>query len=179
MVRPSSTSTASASRRVRARYGLCLAEFLAASTLPAGRFTCPTPGDDWSVVRELLMPTGNRIPNFAVDPAALSGGLASLIGPRWALLGDSLVVVAPVAAPGGLRLFYRSAGGVFDVKISGGSLQAVLSNKSVVTLSPEGDDTITWTSSNGSIVLKAPLRRETDASAAWGVKRALPSHRSK
>jgi len=110
----------------------------------------------------LLMPTGNRVPNFAVDPAALSGGLASLIGPRWALLGDSLVVVAPVAAPGGLRLFYRSAGsagGVFDVKIAGGSLQAVLTNKSVVTLSPEGDGTITWTSSNGSIVLKAPLRR--------------------
>ncbi len=148
--------------RFALRYGLCLAEFLAASTLPAGRFTCPTPGDDWSVVRELLMPPGNRVPNFAVDPATLSGGLASLIGPRWALLGDSLVVVAPVAAPGGLRLFYRSAGsagGVFDVKIAGGSLQAVLSNKSVVTLSPEGDGSITWTSSNGSIVLKAPLRR--------------------
>jgi hypothetical protein len=30
---------------------------------------------------------------------------------------------------------------------------------SVVTLSPEGDGTITWTSSNGLVVLKAPLRR--------------------
>jgi hypothetical protein len=108
------------------------------------------------------MPTGTKVPNFAVDPSALSGGLASLIGPHWALLGDSLVVVAPVADPSGLRLFYRSAGsagGVFDVTIVGGSLQAVLTNKSVVTLSPEGDGTITWTSSNGSMVLKAPLRR--------------------
>src|SRR4029077_14283383 len=87
--------------RFALRYGLCLAEFLAASTLPAGRFTCPTPGDDWSIVRGLLMPTGNKVPNFPRDPSALSGGLASLIGPRWALLGDSLVVVAPVAVPGG------------------------------------------------------------------------------
>lgn len=148
--------------RFALRYGLCLAEFLAASTLPAGRFTCPTPGDEWSVVRELLIPTGVKMPNFAVDPSTLPDGLASLIGPRWALLGDSLIVVAPVADPGGLRLFYRSAGsagGVFDVKIAGGSLQAVLTNKSVVALSPDGDGTITWTSSNGLVVLKAPLRR--------------------
>jgi len=54
--------------------------------------------------------------------------------------------------------FTRSVALIYETE-SGGSLQAVLSNKSVVTLSPEGDGTITWTSSNGSIVLKAPLRR--------------------
>jgi hypothetical protein len=67
-----------------------------------------------------------------------------------------------VATSRGLRLFYRSAGsagGVFDARIADGSLQAVLTNKSVVTLSSEGDGTITWTSSNGLVVLKAPLRR--------------------
>ena len=149
-----------ATGRFALRYGLCLAEFLAAPTLPPGRFNCP-PGDDWSVVRELLMPTGKNAPSLLVDPATLSGELASLIGPHWALLGDTLVLVAPVAAPGGVRLFYRSAGsagGVFDVKITATSLEAVLANKSVVTLSPGGDATITWTSSNGSVVLKAPLR---------------------
>lgn len=108
------------------------------------------------------MPTGAKAPNLTVNPAALSVELAPLIGPRWALLGDSLVLVAPVVDPHGVRLFYRSTsgvGGVFDVKIAGRSLQAVLTNKSVVTLSSDNDGTITLTSSNGSVVLKARLRR--------------------
>jgi hypothetical protein len=46
-----------------------------------------------------------------------------------------------------------------DARIADGSLQAVLTNKSVVTLFSEGGGTITWTSSNGLVVLKAPLRR--------------------
>jgi pimeloyl-ACP methyl ester carboxylesterase len=148
--------------RFALRYGLCLAEFLAAPELPAGRFDCTTARDDWGVVRELLMPVGAAAPNFAVDPASLPGALASLAGPSWALLGDMLVLVAPVADARGVRLLYRStgtAGGVLDAKILGGSMHATLPNKSTVTLSPERDGTITVTSPNGSQTLTAPLRR--------------------
>ena len=147
--------------RFALRYGLCLAEFLAAPTLPAGRFSCPAPGDDWQIVRELLMPAGGKAPDFVVDPASLPGAPAWLLGPRWALLGDTLVLVVPVPDPRGVRLAYRSTGGggVFDAKIAGDSMHAVLTNKSTVTLSPDGGGTITWTSVDRSVVLKAPLRR--------------------
>jgi pimeloyl-ACP methyl ester carboxylesterase len=148
--------------RFALRYGLCLAEFLAAPELPARRFTCETSRDDWGVVRELLMPAGDAAPVLAADPSSLPAPLASLAGPRWALLGDTLVLVAPVADPSGVRLLYRSTGtggGVLDAKVIGGSMHAVLPNKSTVTLSPDGHGTITWTSSDGSQVLSAPLRR--------------------
>jgi len=148
--------------RFALRYGLCLAEFLAAPELPAGRFTCEASRDDWGVVRELLMPGGESTPDLAVDPSSLPAALAPLVGPRWAVLGDTLVLVAPVAGPRGVRLLYRStgtAGGVLDAKIIGGSMRAVLPNKSTVTLSADGHGTITWTSSDGSQVLSAPLRR--------------------
>jgi pimeloyl-ACP methyl ester carboxylesterase len=148
--------------RFALRYGLCLAEFLAAPALPAGRFTCETSRDDWGVVRELLMPAGDAEPVLAADPSSLPPALASLAGPRWALLGDTLVLVAPVADPSGVRLLYRSTGtggGILDAKVIGGSMHAVLPNKSTVTLSPDGHGTITWTSSDGSQVLSAPLRR--------------------
>jgi pimeloyl-ACP methyl ester carboxylesterase len=144
------------------RYGLCLADFLAAPTLPAGRFTCPTTDDDWPVVRELLMRPGEKVPGLSVDPSALPAALMPLIGLRWALLGDSLVLVAPVADSRGVRLLYRSGGsadGVYETKITDDSIRAVLPNKSSVTLSPDGRGTITSMSSDRSVVLKAPLRR--------------------
>jgi pimeloyl-ACP methyl ester carboxylesterase len=154
-----------ASGRFALRYGLCLAEFLGAPTLPAGRFSCPTPGDDWQVVRELLMRPGEKVPGLAVDPSTVPAAVLSLIGLRWALLGDSLVLVAPVGDPRGVRLLYRSsgsAGGVYDAMVAGGSILAVLPNKSSVVLSQDGGGTITWTSSDRSVVLKAPLRRGTE-----------------
>jgi len=146
------------------RYGLCLAEFLAAPTLPSGRFTCPAPGDDWQVVRELLMPAGGREPGFVADPSSLPGAPAWLVGPRWALLGDTLVLVALVPDPRGVRLAYRSTNGsgVFDVNIAGDSMHAVLTNKSTVTLAPDSGGTITWTSADRSVVLKGPLRRPAE-----------------
>jgi hypothetical protein len=108
------------------------------------------------------MPAADKALNLAVEPSSLPGALASLAGLHWALLSDTLVLVAPVADPGGVRLLYRSTGvggGVLDAKILGGSMRAVLPNKSTVTLSPEGHGTITWTSSDSSQVLSAPLRR--------------------
>ena len=66
-----------ASGRFALRHGLCLADFLAVPTLPAGRFTCPTPGDDWQVVRELLMRPEEKVPGLAVDPPTLPAALVS------------------------------------------------------------------------------------------------------
>lgn len=147
--------------RFALRYGFCLVEFLAAAELPPGRFACPPPEDGWTVVRELLMPGGSIKPNLA-DRSTLPGPIASLAGPHWALLGDTLVLVAPVAEPRGVRLLYRSTsslGGVFDVTITASSMQAVVPGKSTVVLSPEGGGTITLTSRNGAQVQKAPLRQ--------------------
>jgi pimeloyl-ACP methyl ester carboxylesterase len=147
--------------RFALRYGLCLADFLAERVLPAGRFTCAGPDGGWPVARELLMPGGGPAPDLAADPSAFPVALAPLLGPRWALLGDSVVLVAPVADARGIRLLYRSTGGAngeFDARVVAGSLQATLSNKSTVTLSPDGSGTIMLTSSDGSVVLKAPLR---------------------
>ena len=146
--------------RFALRYGSCLLEFLSAAELPPGRFACPPPEDGWTVVREILMPGGSIKPALA-DRSTLPGPIASLAGPHWALLGDTLVLVAPVADPRGVRLLYRStssAGGVFDVTITTGSMQAVVSGKSTVTLSAEGGSTITLTSRDGTQVQKAPLR---------------------
>jgi hypothetical protein len=152
--------------RFALRYGLCLVEFLAASSPPAGRFTCPPVSDNWLVVRELLLPVPARRPAFVHDATTFPAPVGSLIGPRWALLADSLVLVAPVEDPkGGLRLMYRSttfAGGVFEATVKDGAIRAVLSNKSVVTLKPEGEGTITWTASDGSRSLDAPLTRGRD-----------------
>lgn len=148
--------------RFALRYGLCVADFLAAPQLPVGRFSCPPPEDAWSVVRELLMPAGAPRPNLAVDRSTLPPALASLAGPHWALLGDALVLVAPVADPRGLRLLFRStssAGGVFDARIAGETMRAAVSGKAIVTLSPEGGGTISLATPDGAPALRAPLRR--------------------
>ena len=55
------------SGRFALRYGLCLADFLAAADLPATRFTCPPVADEWLVVRELLLPPPAERPAFVRD----------------------------------------------------------------------------------------------------------------
>lgn len=148
--------------RFALRYGLCLAEFLAAATPPPTRFTCPPVADEWGIVRELLPPLSEP-PALVRDASAFPAPVAALVGPRWALLGDSVVLVAPVdGGAGRLRLLYRSttlSGGVFDATVKDGVIRAVLSNKSTVVLKPEGEGTITWTASDASRSLHAPLVR--------------------
>jgi hypothetical protein len=155
--------TAEATGRFALRYGLCLAEFLAAASLPAGRFTCPPVTDEWPLVRELLLPSSTEHPSFVRDASALPEPVGSLLGLRWAMLEDTVVLVAPVASePGRLRLMYRSTGiggGVFDATVNDGVIRAVLGNKSTVTLRPEGDGTIIWTAADGIRSIKAPLVR--------------------
>ena len=145
--------------RFALRHGLCLVEFLASTELPPGRFTCPPPEDGWTVVRELLMPAGAPTPDLA-DRSALPASVASLAGPHWALIGETVVLVAPVRDPRGLRLLYRSTaspGGVFDARITERTIQATVSGKSTVTLSADAGTTITLVSPDNSKV-SAPLR---------------------
>jgi len=145
--------------RFALRYGLCLSSFLSEPSPPAGRYSCAAVNDEWLVVRDLLVPPAER-PTFAAA-GALPEAVRSLVGPQWTVLEDTVVLVAPVGdGPERFRLMYRSTGfrgGVFDAAIKDGAIQAVLSNKSTVTLSPEGDGTITWRSSDGSRSLKATL----------------------
>ena len=150
--------------RFALRYGLCLANFLAAPSLPGGRFMCPPVTDEWSVVRELLLPAAAPRPRVIRDASTFA--VESFTGLRWATLEDSVVLVAPVEdGTGRLRLMYRSTGfpgGVFDATLEGGGLRALLSNGSKVTLMPEGEGSISWTSADGSRSLRAPLVRGRD-----------------
>ncbi len=149
--------------RFALRYGLCLADFLAASTLPAGRFVCPPVADEWLIVRELLLPSSVDRSNMVREVSTFPEPVGLLMGLRWAMLEDTVVLLAPVSAgPGQLRLMYRSTGitrGVFDATVKDGVIRAVLPNKSTVTLKPEGGGVVTWTASDGSRSLNAPLIR--------------------
>ena len=152
--------------RFALRYGFCLSEFLAASSLPAERFNCQPAADDWLIVRELLLPSTTERPNFVRQDSAFPDPVGALMGPRWALLGDTVVLVAPVdGGAGRLRLMYRSTGfgsAVLDAEIKDGGIRAMLSNKSTVTLQPGREDLIIWTSSDGSRSLTGPLVRGRD-----------------
>lgn len=148
------------------RYGVCLAEFLSTPQPASGRFSCPATTDEWSVVLDMLMPKGDKAPKFLADPSTVPSEIVPLLGPRWALLGDTVVLVAPVDDSRGPRLLYQSTGiggGVYEATISGGSIRALLPNKSSVTLSPDDNGTITWRAADGSRTLKAPLARGTAA----------------
>src|SRR6267143_61610 len=152
--------------RFALRYGLCLAGFVSAPSLPAERFTCPPVADDWLIVRELLLPSTAEPPKFVREASTFPDPVGALMGPRWAVLGDTVVLVAPVdGGVGRLRLMYRSTGfgsAMLDAEIKEGGIRAMLSNKSTVTLKPGREDTITWTSSDGSRSLTGPLVRGRD-----------------
>ena len=154
--------------RFALRYGPCLADFLAAASLPGTRFTCPPATDGWPVVRELLLPPGEARPTFLRDGSGFPAPVAALAGPRWALMGDSLVLVGLVDGGNAqLRLFYRSTtstGGLFDATLKDNAIHATLANKSTVTLKPDADGTITWTASDRSRSIDAPLTpgKDTD-----------------
>ena len=153
--------------RFALRYGLCLADFLSAPNPPGTRFTCPPVVEEWLIVRELLLPPPAERPTFVREGAAFPEPVGALLGLRWALLGDSLVLVAPVdGGAGQLRLMYRSTGfkgGVYDATVKDGAIRATLSNNATVTLKPGGEGTITWRASDGSRSVDASLTRGKDS----------------
>ena len=149
--------------RFALRYGLCLAEFLAAPDVPGGRFTCPT-SDEWTVVRELLLRTNP--PKVVKDGAELPVEIRSLTGWWYGLLGETLVLVGLV--DGGGRLAYRwltSREGAATVRASvkDGRVRGVLPNRATLEVTPTaGGTTLSWTSSDGRI-LTTTLARGRDA----------------
>ena len=150
--------------RFALRYGACLAEFLDAMTPAPGQFSCERKSDDARVVRDLLLPLGTRL-SVATNDADVPPQLRPFLGARWALLGDTVALVAPVVDRGKVRLVYRTAGaspGVYDAVVADGVVTAILRNKATVQLSADGDGTIIWTSADRSITLKGSLTRVED-----------------
>lgn len=149
--------------RFAVRYGLCLAGFLSAPDVPAGRYTCPALGDDWPVARELLVPKGGRLPR-AVAPDALPAEVRSLGGLWYGLLEDTLVLFALTEGPG-TRAVYRwvttrAGGGAYDATVKDGRVSVTFASKAGILVAPRGEEVeITWTSADGSRILKGMLRR--------------------
>lgn len=146
--------------RFALQYGLCLAEFLAVPAPPAGRFTCP-PTDEWTALRELLLP--QPPPALILDPAKAPSGVEPLAGRWYGFLGDSVVLFALVdgRAP---RVLYRAAtpavsGGVRDAVVSDGAVSALLSNRARIVVTPgPGGPVITWTPASGGKPLTTTLK---------------------
>jgi hypothetical protein len=88
-----------------------------------------------------------------------------LLGARWALVGETLAVVAPVQDGGKVKLMYRTvpSGGIWDATVAEGGITAVLRNKATVHVSPEANGTVVWTSEDKSRTLKGVLIRLEDA----------------
>ena len=165
--------------RFALRYGVCLADFLGAPNPPGTRFTCPPVADESLIARELLLPPPSERPTFVREGAGFPEPVGALIGLRWALLGDSLVLVAPVdGGAGRLRLMYRSTGfkgGVYDATVKDGAIRATLSNNATVTLKPidGGGTLLTYTVEaqiggklaqlGQRLINDAPLTRDKDS----------------
>lgn len=148
--------------RFALQHGLCVAELLAATAPPPGRFACP-PSDEWQVLRDLLLP--DPMPALVLDPAKAPPGATGLAGRWYGLLGDSVVFFALVegATP---RILYRAAspspsGAVREATVSAGSVSAVLSNRARVDVTAgPGGPTLTWTAADGRVLKTtlAPVR---------------------
>lgn len=127
------------------RYGLCLARFLSTADVPAGRFECNDSSDVITAVRELLPPR---------PPVLTPADSDAFAGTWYGLLGETLVAVSPVRAPGSAApgVLYRSvsasnaAGVVYPMKVEHGVITFTLSNKSTITMRPatNGPMTVTW-----------------------------------
>src|SRR5262249_60773872 len=125
---------------------------------------CPKVADEWSVVRDLLLLPSAQRPSMLREAAAFPAPVATLLGPRWAMLADTVVLVALVdGGAGQLRLMYRSSSGlgsgVFDAVAKDGRIHAVLSNRAMVNLSADGDSRILpWTTAGSSGSIQECLR---------------------
>lgn len=139
------------------RYGLCLAEFLSAPSLPPGRFVCPAV-DPWAVAGE-LMPKRPKHVKVITDPATLPEPIRGLMGLWYGLLGETIVSFALVESGGpDLRAVYSwvagTRGGVTaDALVEGERVKVTLPNKAVVTVTPKGatEAEITFTAADAGL----------------------------
>jgi len=149
--------------RFALRYGVCLYDFLSAPTVPAGRFLCPAMAQEGHVAEELLLPRRDP-PKLLDDPTVAPPELTGLAGRWYALLDDSLVLFALADPAGGpSQALYRWAsprvgGTVYDAVIAGKRVSVTLPNRArvVVEVTVEGP-TLTWTSADGSRIVKSRL----------------------
>ncbi|HEY3067465.1 MAG TPA: alpha/beta hydrolase [Methylomirabilota bacterium] len=146
-------------------YGLCLNEFLTAPTLPGTRFTCP-PAEDWDAARELLMPNAAAT-GVVEDPGSVSGGLGAFTGRWYGLLEDTIVFFGLLesgnAPPRSLYRWaaFRIGGGIFDVALSENHLSVAFPNGAGIVVAPVGGEMVlTWTSADGTRIVKTVLARE-------------------
>ena len=118
--------------------------------LAPGAFTCQPGGDEARIVRELLFPPGTAPPKSA----------------RWALVGDTLAVVAPVEDRGKVRLMYRTTprGGIWDATMadfrhgySGTTAPLVVKNTVLVGVAGAGSSTLFTALTLGPMSLVAPI----------------------
>src|SRR5215510_440289 len=149
--------------RFALRYGACLYDFLSAPTVLAGRFVCPAAAHEGRVAEELLLPRRDA-PKLLDDPAVAPPALTGLAGRWYALLDDSLILFALAdAATGPSQALYRWAsprvgGTLYDAVIAGKRVSLTLPNQArvVVVVTAEGP-ILTWTSADGSRILKSRL----------------------
>ncbi len=155
--------------RFALRYGICLAEFLSANSLPAGRVSCPE-GQEWAAARELLLrpwPAGARLLR---DGSQLPPDVAALAGLWYGLMGESVIVLG-LLEPGGARprILYRAAtprvsGRIYAGRVEEGELRARLGSATAATIAvrPAADGAaaeLVWTSADGGRTLRATLTR--------------------
>ncbi|MBI2527780.1 MAG: hypothetical protein HYV93_17575 [Candidatus Rokubacteria bacterium] len=155
--------------RFALRYGLCLAEFLSAESLPPGRFSCPD-GQEWAAARELLLrpwPAGARLLR---DGSQLPPDVTALAGLWYGLMGESVIVVGLLEPRGAsARVLYRAAtprvsGRAYAGRVEGGELRARLGSAPAASIAvrPAADGAgaeLVWTSADGGRTLHATLTR--------------------
>src|SRR5262245_16265450 len=149
--------------RFALRYGACLYDFLSTPTIPESRFVCPAVAPEGRLAEELLLPRRDA-PKLLDDPAVAPTALTGLAG-RWhALLDDTPIFFALAEAGGGpSQALYRWAsprvgGTVYEAVVAGKRVSLTLPNRArvAVEVTAEGP-TLTWTSADGSKVIKSRL----------------------
>lgn len=152
--------------RFALRYGICLAEFLAADPAPPGHFPCPV-GREADAARDLLL--RGRWAGVGPLPAAMAlpEAHASFTGLWFGLLGETVVVTGLVEPEAGMpQVIYRAvaaraSGGRYVARADGGRLHATLGRDPAptITLTPGagGAMELAWVSADGRRTLRGAL----------------------
>jgi pimeloyl-ACP methyl ester carboxylesterase len=152
--------------RFALRYGVCLAELLAADA-PRGRLPCPE-GREPAAARELLLRGRWAEARPIADGSALPEALQPFNGLWYGLLGETVVVVGLVEGDGATpHVLYRAvsaraSGGRYAARVEGGRLRATLGTDRAptMTLTPAAGEAmeLEWVSADGRRSLRGTLR---------------------
>jgi len=150
------------------RYGMCLVEFLTAPQLPAGRFECRPPADEWAVARELL-PRSPAPWRPMADEPDLPEGLRSLTGTWYGTFPETDEIVLfflTRSARGELHAVLGSTGrirggGLYTPSVGERGLRVTSTSKAVATVAPKPPDLaeLVFAALDGTWTYRVPLRR--------------------